>query len=70
MKTVKLFQAVVLSIDVPYTIFKKGDEGIVVEKLDPNEQQPEAGCLLEMFQNNETLDVIAVPVSWTIPKNS
>jgi hypothetical protein len=37
--------------------------------LTPNEEQPEAGCLLEMFANNETLDVIAVPVSWTTPIN-
>ncbi|MDB9414807.1 hypothetical protein [Microcystis aeruginosa] len=31
--------------------------------LPPHKQQPEAGYLLEMFDNNETLDVIAVPVS-------
>ncbi|MCZ8357849.1 MAG: DUF4926 domain-containing protein [Microcystis sp. LE19-388.1G] len=46
------------------TIFKKGDQGTIVEYLPPNEQQSEAGYLLEMFDNNETLDVIAVPISW------
>ena len=69
MQTVQLFQQVKLSRDVPNTIFKKGDQGTIVEFLNPNEQQPEAGYLLEMFANNETLDVIAVPVSWTTPIN-
>ena len=46
------------------TIFKKGDQGTIVEYLPPNEQQSEAGYLLEMFDNNETIDVIVVPVSW------
>ena len=69
MQTVQLFQQVKLSRDVPNTIFKKGDQGTIVEFLPPNEQQPEAGYLLEMFANNETLDVIAVPVSWTTPIN-
>ena len=64
MKTVELFQPVTLSKDVPNTTFKKGDQGIVVEQLEPNSQQAEAGYLLEMFENNETLDVIAVPASW------
>lgn len=64
MQTVQLFQQVELCRDVPDTIFKKGDQGTVVELLTPNEEQPEAGYLLEMFDNNETLDVIAVPVSW------
>lgn len=50
-------------------IFQKGDRGTIVELLAPNEQQPEAGYLLEMFANNETLDVIAAPVSWTSPAN-
>ncbi|MGK7882521.1 MAG: DUF4926 domain-containing protein [Crocosphaera sp.] len=64
-----MFQQVKLSRDVPNTIFKKGDQGTIVEFLTPNEQQPEAGYLLEMFVNNETLDIIAVPVSWTTPIN-
>ncbi len=64
-----IFQQVKLSRDVPNTIFKKGDQGTIVEFLTPNEQQPEAGYLLEMFANNETLDVIAVPISWTTPIN-
>ena len=69
MQTVQLFQQVKLCRDVPNTIFQKGDRGTIVELLAPNEQQPEAGYLLEMFANNETLDVIAVPVSWTTPTN-
>jgi hypothetical protein len=69
MQTVQLFQQVKLCRDVPNTIFQKGDQGTIVEFLPPNEQQPEAGYLLEMFDNNETLDVIAVPVSWTTPIN-
>jgi hypothetical protein len=64
MKTRTLFQSVELSQDVPNTNFHQGDLGIVVEYLEPNETQPEAGYLLEMFQNGETLDVIAVPISW------
>ena len=64
MQTVQLFQQVELCRDVPDTIFKKGDQGTIVEYLPPNEQQSEAGYLLEMFDNNETLDVIAVPISW------
>jgi hypothetical protein len=67
MKTTKLFQWVELSQDVPNTKFYQGDLGIVVEYLEPNETQSEAGYLLEMFHNNETLDVIAVPISWTKP---
>ncbi|MCZ8357841.1 MAG: DUF4926 domain-containing protein [Microcystis sp. LE19-388.1G] len=64
MQTVQLFQQVKLCRDVPNTIFKKGDQGTIVEYLSPNEQQSEAGYLLEMFDNNETIDVIVVPVSW------
>ncbi|MDB9418700.1 DUF4926 domain-containing protein [Microcystis aeruginosa] len=63
MQTVQLFQQVKLCRDVPDTIFKKGDQGTIVEYLPPNEQQSEADYLLEMFDNNETLDLIAVPVS-------
>jgi hypothetical protein len=69
MQTVQLYQPVKLCRDVPDTIFQKGDQGIIVEFLPPNEQQPEAGYLLEMFENNETLDVIAVPISWITPIN-
>ncbi|MFM7478682.1 MAG: DUF4926 domain-containing protein [Microcystis aeruginosa] len=64
MQTTQLFQQVKLCGDVPDNIFKKGDQGTIIEYLPPNEQQSEAGYLLEMFDNNETLDVIAVPVSW------
>jgi hypothetical protein len=64
MQTVQLFQQVKLCRYVPDTIFKKGDQGTIIEYLPPNEQQSEAGYLLEMFDNNETIDVIAVPVSW------
>jgi hypothetical protein len=58
MQSVQLFQQVELCRDVPNTIFQKGDRGTIVELLTPNEQQPEAGYFLEMFTNNETLDVI------------
>jgi hypothetical protein len=67
MKTAKLFQSVELTQVVPGTPFHAGDLGIVVEYLEPNETQSEAGYLLEMFQNGETLDVIAVPISWVKP---
>ena len=70
MKTTKPFQLVELSQDVPNTKFHQGDLGIVVEYLEPNETQSEAGYLLEMFHNNETLDVIAVPISWTKPNST
>lgn len=69
MQTIQLFQEVKLSRDVPNTIFQRGDRGTIVEFLPPNEQQIEAGYLLEMFANNETLDVIAVPISWTTSIN-
>jgi len=69
MQTVQLFQQVKLSRDVPNTIFQKSDRGTIVELLPPNEQQTEAGYLLEMFANNETIDVIAVPISWTTSIN-
>ena len=69
MQTVQLFQQVKLCRDVPNTIFQKGDHGTIVELLTPNEEQSEAGYLLEMFTNNETLDVIAVPISWITPTN-
>jgi len=65
MKTAGLFQSVELTQVVPGTPFHAGDLGIVVEYLEPNETQSEAGYLLEMFRNNEALDVIAVPISWT-----
>ena len=67
MKTAELFQSVELTQVVPGTPFHAGDLGIVVEYLEPNENEPEAGYLLEMFQNGETLDVIAVPISWAKP---
>lgn len=59
MPSVQLFEQVKLYRDVPNTIFPKGDQGTVVEFLPPNEQQLEADYLLEMFDKNETLDVIA-----------
>jgi hypothetical protein len=68
--TTKLFQWVELSQDVPNTKFHQGALGIIVEYLEPNETQSEAGYLLEMFHNNETLDVIAVPISWTKPNSA
>ena len=68
--TTKFFQWVELSQDVPNTNFHQGDLGIIVEYIELNETQPEAGYLLEMFRNNETLDVIAVPISWTKPNSA
>ena len=70
MKTAELFQSVELTQVVPGTPFHAGDLGIVVEYLEPNETESEAGYLLEMFHNNETLDVIAVPISWTKPNSA
>jgi hypothetical protein len=65
MKTAELFQWVELLKDVPETDFHQGDQGVIVELLEPNENEPETGYLLEIFQDGETLDVIAVPASWT-----
>ncbi len=49
MQTVQLFQQVKLCRDVPDTIFKKGDQGTIVEYLPPKEQQSEAGYLLSVI---------------------
>ncbi len=65
MQNTELFQWVKLSQDVPGTSFKQGDEGVVVECLEANENTQESGYLLEMFQDGETVDVIAVPTAWT-----
>lgn len=59
-----LFQWVELNQDVPNTLVKKGDKGVILDHLNPTKTQPEAGYTIEVFKNGETLDVISVPISW------
>lgn len=56
-----------LKQDVLDSPVKKGDRGIIVDQLSPNSKKKEAGYMIEVFKNDETLDVISVPVSWVIP---
>ena len=67
MTTATLFQWVKLKQDVPNTPVKKGDRGVVLHHLHPTRKQPESGYTLEVFKDGETLDVIAVPISWVTP---
>lgn len=67
MTTANLFQWVTLNQDVPNTPIQKGDRGVVVDHLPANAHQSEPGYLVELFKDGETLDVIAVPISWTTP---
>lgn len=64
MTTLALFQWVELNQDIPNTLVKKGDKGVILDHLNPTNNQPEAGYTLEVFKNGETLDVISVPISW------
>jgi hypothetical protein len=64
MATVDLFQWIVVDQDVPNSLVKAGDRGVVVDCLPSNEIQPEPGYMLEVFKDGETLDVVSVPVSW------
>jgi hypothetical protein len=64
MTTLALFQWVELNQDIPNTLVKKGDKGVILDHLNPTKNQPEAGYTLEVFKNGETLDVISVPISW------
>jgi Domain of unknown function (DUF4926) len=64
MTTLELFQWVELNQDIPNTLVKKGDKGVILDHLNPTQNQPEAGYTLEVFKNGETLDVISVPISW------
>lgn len=67
MTTLALFQLVELNQDVPNTLVKKGDKGVILDHLNPTKNQPEAGYTLEVFKDGETLDVISVPISWVKP---
>lgn len=64
MKQAKQFQWVELTRDVPNSLVKKGDRGVVLEHLKPTNKQPQPGYILEVFQEGETLDVIYIPISW------
>ncbi len=70
MKTAKLFQWVEINQDISNSLIKKGMKGVVVDHLAPNFKQKEAGYIVEIFENGETLDVISIPVSaiTVIPK--
>lgn len=64
MTTTPLFHWVILNRDVPDSLVKMGDRGVVVDCLPPNQKQPEPGYAIEVFRDGETLDVISVPISW------
>ncbi len=67
MITATLFQWVELNQDVPDSLVKKGDKGVVLDHLQPTKNQPEPGYTLEIFKDGETLDVISIPISWVTP---
>ena len=64
MPTDALFHWVVLNQDIPHSVIKVGDRALIVDRLRATAKQPEPGYLLEVFEQGETLDVIAVPISW------
>ncbi|GCL38567.1 MULTISPECIES: DUF4926 domain-containing protein [Sphaerospermopsis] len=64
MKTATLFQWVELKQDVPNSLVKAGNRGVVLDHLNPTKTQPEPGYILEVFESGETLDVVSVPISW------
>ena len=64
MATTPLFHWVILNRDVPDSLVKVGDHGVVVDCLPPNQKQSEPGYAIEIFRDGETLDVISVPTSW------
>ncbi|HEY9706466.1 MAG TPA: DUF4926 domain-containing protein [Allocoleopsis sp.] len=57
MTTANLFQWVEINQDIPNSMVKKGMKGVVVDHLPPNSTQKEAGYIVEVFENGETLDV-------------
>jgi hypothetical protein len=59
-----LFQWVQLNRDVPCSLVKKGNRGVIVETLKSIHPQKEDGYIIEVFKDGETLDVVSVPVSW------
>lgn len=67
MTTARLFQWVFLKQDVANSPVKAGDRAVVVDQLPATQNQPETGYLLEVFKDGQTLDVVAVPVSWVTP---
>jgi hypothetical protein len=67
MTTASLFQWVELKQDVPNSPIKAGDEGVVLDYLNPTNTQKEPGYILEVFKDGETLDVVSVPISWVQP---
>ncbi len=64
MTTDALFHWVILNRDVPDSAIKAGDRAVIVDRLPATAKQPEAGYILEVFQQGETLDVVSVPMSW------
>ncbi len=67
MTSIQLFQWVELKFDVPNSLVKKGDKGVVLEYLKPTKKQSEPGYNLEVFKDGETLDIISISISWVIP---
>lgn len=67
MQKADLFQWVELKQDVPDSLVKKGNKGVVLDFLSPNSKQKEAGYIIEVFKDGKTLDVVSVPTSWIIP---
>jgi hypothetical protein len=62
-----LFQWVVLNQDIPNSIVKQGDRGVIVDELPATKTQSEPGYILEIFQDGKTLEVVSVPISWVTP---
>ncbi|MBD2385798.1 DUF4926 domain-containing protein [Cylindrospermum sp. FACHB-282] len=67
MTTASLFQWVELKQDVPNSLVKAGNRGVVLDHVNPTKTQPEPGYILEVFQDSESLDVVSVPISWVNP---
>lgn len=67
MQKAELFQWVELKQDVPNSLVKKGDRGVVLDYLKHTVKQKEAGYTIEVFKDGGTLDVVSVPISWVTP---
>lgn len=59
-----LFHWVILLRDVPDTLVKMSDRGVIVDELPFSVVHQEAGYTIEVFRAGETFDVVSVPISW------
>jgi len=67
MTTANLYQLVELKQDVPNSFAKAGHKGLVLDHHNSNANQPEPGYTLEVFENDKTLDIVSIPISWCVP---